>query len=49
VVLEVNGDQAAVSCEKGSIAESKEKGMSNMQYNEGMVTGLVTYGVGTGL
>jgi len=43
----MNGDQMAVSCEKGSIAESKGKGTYYMQYNEGRVTGFVTYGVGT--
>jgi len=43
----MNGDKVAVSCEKGSIAMSKGKGISYMQYNEGRVTGLVTYGVGT--
>jgi hypothetical protein len=42
----MNGDQVPVSCEKGNIAESKGKGISYMQYSEGRVTGLVTYGVG---
>ena len=47
MVLEVNGDQVVVSCEKGSTAESKGKGVFYMQCNEGRVTAVVTCGVGT--
>jgi hypothetical protein len=43
VFLEMNGDQVVVSCEKGSTAESKGKGASYIQCNEGRITGVVTW------